>query len=176
MEKKVYLLTRELKEKTSKLQKRISGNPDAPLLARSSHPVEKFQAPSLEEFLIETDPRFQPPSQWKKRSNALRNLSALPSPKLDESLDKTLRPYQKIGVAWLLHLFNNQLGGILADEMGLGKTLQTLAFLSILRKKKKPCSYLPCRLPGHSPAELETRGSKVLPRILCSCTPREQSN
>ena len=134
--KKVYLLTRELKEKTSKLQKRISGNPNAPLLARSSHPVEKFQAPSLEEFLIETDPRFQPPSQWKKRSNALRNLSALPSPKLDESLDKTLRPYQKIGVAWLLHLFNNQLGGILADEMGLGKTLQTLAFLSILRKKQ----------------------------------------
>ena len=48
--KKVYLLTRELKEKTSKLQKRISGNPDALLLARSSHPVEKFQAPPLKNF------------------------------------------------------------------------------------------------------------------------------
>ena len=66
----------------------------------------------------------------------LRDLSALPSPKLNESLDNTLRPYQKIGVAWLLHLYNNQLGGILADEMGLGKTLQTLAFLSTLRQKQ----------------------------------------
>ena len=54
--KKVYLLTRDLKEKASRLQKRISGNPDAPLLARTSHPDEKFQAPALEEFLIEADP------------------------------------------------------------------------------------------------------------------------
>ena len=174
--KKVYLLTRELKEKTSKLQKRISGNPDAPLLARSSHPVEKFQAPSLEEFLIETDPRFQPPSQWKKRSNALRNLSALPSPKLDESLDKTLRPYQKIGVAWLLHLFNNQLGGILADEMGLGKTLQTLAFLSILRKKQNLVRTSLVVCPATLLQNWKREAQKVLPRILCSYSPREQSN
>ena len=65
---KVYLLTRELKDKASSLQKRISGNPDAPLLAQTSHPIEKFQAPAMEEFLIGADPRFQPPSKWKKRS------------------------------------------------------------------------------------------------------------
>ena len=134
--KNVYLLTRELKEKTSNLQRRITGNPDAPLLARSSHQVANFQAPSIEEILVDADPRFQPPSKWKKRSAALRDLSALPSPNLNESLDNTLRSYQKIGVAWLLHLYNNQLGGILADEMGLGKTLQTLAFLSTLRQKQ----------------------------------------
>ena len=134
--KKVYLLTRDLKDKASRLQKRISGNPDAPLLARTSHPVEKFQAPALEEFLVEADPRFKPPAMWKKRSTALRDLSALPTPKVNDSLKNTLRPYQTTGVAWLLHLFRNQLGGILADEMGLGKTLQALAFLSALRQER----------------------------------------
>ena len=133
--KKVYLLTRDLKEKASRLQRRVSGNPDAPLLARTSHPVEKFQAPALEEFLLEADPRFQPPTQWKKRSTALRDLSALSAPKLNDALQGVLRPYQTTGVAWLLHLFRNELGGILADEMGLGKTLQALAFLSALRNE-----------------------------------------
>ena len=133
--KKVYLLTRDLKEKASRLQRRVSGNPDAPLLARTSHPVEKFQAPALEEFLLEADPRFQPPTQWKKRSAALRDLSALSTPKLNDALQGILRPYQTTGVAWLLHLFRNELGGILADEMGLGKTLQALAFLSALRNE-----------------------------------------
>ena len=133
--KKVYLLTRDLKEKASRLQRRVSGNPDAPLLARTSHPVEKFQAPALEEFLLEADPRFQPPTQWKKRSAALRDLSALSTPKLNDTLQGILRPYQTTGVAWLLHLFRNDLGGILADEMGLGKTLQALAFLSALRNE-----------------------------------------
>jgi len=135
-EQKVYLLTRDLKEKASRLQRRISGNPDAPLLARTTHPIEKFQAPALEEFLVELDRRFKPPAMWKKRSTALRDLSALATPKLNDSLQKTLRPYQTTGVAWLLHLFRNQLGGILADEMGLGKTLQALAFLSGLRQEK----------------------------------------
>ena len=128
--KKVYLLTREIKEKANALAKQISGNPDAPLLARTTHSIEKFQAPTIEEFLIDADPRFQPPAEWKKRNLSLRDLSNLPSPKLDSNLRQILRDYQVIGVSWLMHLFKNQLGGILADEMGLGKTLQTLAFLS----------------------------------------------
>lgn len=134
---KVYLLTRELREQATELQKRISGNPDALLLARASHRVEKFQAPSVEDFLLEADPRFQPPAQWKKRSAALRDLSVLPSPSLDKSLESILRPYQKTGVAWLLHLFRNGLGGILADEMGLGKTVQALGLLTALSKEQR---------------------------------------
>ncbi|MFL2929258.1 MAG: SNF2-related protein [Opitutales bacterium] len=155
-EGKVYLLTRDLKEKASRLQRRISGNPDAPLLARTSHPIEKFQAPALEEFLVEADPRFKPPAMWKKRSTALRDLSALPAPKVNDSLKNTLRPYQTTGVAWLLHLFRNQLGGILADEMGLGKTLQALAFLSALRQERGFFNSLSGRLPGHTFGKLET--------------------
>lgn len=134
--KKVYLITRELREKASQLQRRLSGDITTPLLSQFSYTVEKHKETSLEEFIISADPRFRPPSEWRKRSAALQNLNSLKVPSLPSSLHDILRPYQKIGVAWLLHLFRNQLGGILADEMGLGKTLQTLAFLATLRKEK----------------------------------------
>ena len=55
-----------------------------------------------------------------------------------DGLENILRPYQMVGTAWMLHLFDHGLGGILADEMGLGKTLQTLAFLSCLRQRGGP--------------------------------------
>ncbi len=56
---------------------------------------------------------------------------------LSESLQNTLRPYQKDGVRWLLAHDKYHLGGILADEMGLGKTLETIAFLSC-NKEEEP--------------------------------------
>lgn len=40
-----------------------------------------------------------------------------------------LRPYQKDGTAWLMHLAALSPGCILADDMGLGKTVQALALL-----------------------------------------------
>lgn len=43
-----------------------------------------------------------------------------------------LKPYQLIGLNWLLLLHDHDLSGILADEMGLGKTIQAIAFLSQL--------------------------------------------
>ncbi len=49
-------------------------------------------------------------------------------------LDSTvmLRPYQQIGLNWLVSMHERRLNGILADEMGLGKTLQTIALLAHL--------------------------------------------
>lgn len=45
----------------------------------------------------------------------------------------TLKPYQVVGVNWLLLLYENKVSGVLADEMGLGKTVQTIAFLLKLK-------------------------------------------
>ncbi|XP_029366368.1 SWI/SNF-related matrix-associated actin-dependent regulator of chromatin subfamily A containing DEAD/H box 1A isoform X2 [Echeneis naucrates] len=45
-----------------------------------------------------------------------------------------LKPYQLIGLKWLLLLHEHQLSGILADEMGLGKTIQAIAFLAQLHQ------------------------------------------
>ncbi|XP_039607057.1 SWI/SNF-related matrix-associated actin-dependent regulator of chromatin subfamily A containing DEAD/H box 1A isoform X2 [Polypterus senegalus] len=46
-----------------------------------------------------------------------------------------LKPYQLIGLKWLILLHKNQLSGILADEMGLGKTVQAISFLTYLYQK-----------------------------------------
>ncbi|ELA42388.1 uncharacterized protein VICG_00487 [Vittaforma corneae ATCC 50505] len=45
--------------------------------------------------------------------------------------------YQKLGVMWMLDLFELEKGGILADEMGLGKTIQVCtAIVSLFYSKK----------------------------------------
>ncbi|HEV7977840.1 DEAD/DEAH box helicase [Amycolatopsis sp.] len=46
-----------------------------------------------------------------------------PSP----DLHATLRPYQRVGLAWLANMTELGLGGCLADDMGLGKTIQLIA-------------------------------------------------
>ncbi|KAJ8381009.1 hypothetical protein SKAU_G00017870 [Synaphobranchus kaupii] len=43
-----------------------------------------------------------------------------------------LKPYQLIGLNWLVLLHQHKLSGILADEMGLGKTIQAISFLAKL--------------------------------------------
>lgn len=47
-----------------------------------------------------------------------------------------LKPYQIIGLQWLVSLYVNNLNGILADEMGLGKTIQTISLICYLIEKK----------------------------------------
>ncbi|HNH25031.1 MAG TPA: SNF2-related protein, partial [Accumulibacter sp.] len=58
------------------------------------------------------------------------------APALPQSLRTTieLKPHQRVGLAWLQHLWAAQndigvRGALLADDMGLGKTLQLLAFI-----------------------------------------------
>jgi SNF2 family DNA or RNA helicase len=46
-----------------------------------------------------------------------------------------LRLYQRIGVDWLLFLYQNRLGGLLCDDMGLGKTLQILSLMVTLLER-----------------------------------------
>lgn len=47
----------------------------------------------------------------------------------------TLRRYQALGLAWLVHLRSIGCGGCLADDMGLGKTIQVLAYLLYLKEQ-----------------------------------------
>ena len=74
------------------------------------------------------------PGPWLDQVLAeLRNpASAATHPDIP-GLRAALRPYQTVGVHWLLFLTKLGLGGCLADDMGLGKTLQILALLLRLK-------------------------------------------
>ncbi len=73
----------------------------------------------------------------------LREPGQLDAVKLVDGLRGTLRPYQRVGLAWLRFLTTLGLGACLADDMGLGKTIQVLALLLCdrdreSRKPRKP--------------------------------------
>lgn len=48
----------------------------------------------------------------------------------------SLRPYQLVGVNWLLMARSLSVNAVLADEMGLGKTIQSIAFMAALRERE----------------------------------------
>lgn len=48
-----------------------------------------------------------------------------------------MKPYQLLGLSFLVYLHKNGLSGILGDEMGLGKTLQTLSLFQYLKESHK---------------------------------------
>jgi SNF2 family DNA or RNA helicase len=72
-----------------------------------------------------------------------RDVSPMPAPK---SFCGSLRQYQSIGYAWLLHLRQIGFGACLADDMGLGKTIQVLAYLLQLKEtgERKGAHLLVC--------------------------------
>lgn len=130
---KVFLLDPIKLQKLATAQRALSGDPLAGVAARRTQRVSAARVAEAQEILEELSPGFQSPESWKARGSAVRNLTALQPAPVPPTLDTLLRPYQRLGVAWLFHLYRHQLGGILADEMGLGKTLQALALLSALR-------------------------------------------
>ncbi|MEA2601474.1 MAG: hypothetical protein QOF89_2466 [Acidobacteriota bacterium] len=54
-----------------------------------------------------------------------------------KGLSTDLRAYQRIGVDWLLFLYQNRLAGLLCDDMGLGKTLQVLALMVTVLEREE---------------------------------------
>ena len=89
-----------------------------------------------EDLLNDNGVDWAAPEDWKLRSEAIRNLSKLSEAPVELKLNDRLRLYQKIGTAWMHHLYRHQLAGILADEMGLGKTVQAIAMITALKKSQ----------------------------------------
>ena len=129
----VYLIAPDQLEKLATAQRAIAGDPTTPVAPRRAQRVSAARVAETEAIIEELAPGWMPPETWKTRSAALRNLTGLAPAPLSADLDAQLRPYQRLGVAWLWHLHRAELGGILADEMGLGKTLQALALLTAVQ-------------------------------------------
>lgn len=73
--------------------------------------------------------------QWRAMLKKLQNIHELPLEPVPQSFQGELRPYQQLGMSWLLFLRQYGFGGCLADDMGLGKTVQLISYL--LRVKEK---------------------------------------
>jgi len=68
------------------------------------------------------------PENWRNQWLAWQNDSL--DIVVPETIQTTLRPYQRKGFEWMVLLAQMQAGACLADDMGLGKTLQTITFLA----------------------------------------------
>ena len=126
----IFLLDAAQLRHLTEAQRALAGEPGASLATRRTQRVSAARAAEAQEIIEALSPGFQPPAAWRERSEALRNLAGLAPAPVAAALDPQLRPYQRLGTAWLWHLHHHRLGGILADEMGLGKTVQALALLS----------------------------------------------
>ncbi len=136
----VYLIERDTLERVVTAQRALAGEPGGSGGARRTQSISRARVAEVEEVLESVAPGFQPPETWRTRSEALRHTERLQPAPVPSDLDRQLRPYQRLGVAWLWHLYRNELGGVLADEMGLGKTLQALALLAALKAGDSPSS------------------------------------
>ena len=128
--KEIYLVDPVRLAQLQAAHQALAGAPEAPGGLRRSHRIVRARVAEVQDILSEAAPHFQPPETWRERSTALHQLATLTPAPVPAALETVLRPYQKLGVAWLWYLYGQKLGGILADEMGLGKTLQALALLA----------------------------------------------
>ncbi|MFM1851161.1 MAG: hypothetical protein RIS54_845 [Verrucomicrobiota bacterium] len=129
---KVYLFDQERLTKLAAAQRALAATPQAGAAAHTSLRISRARVPEVQAVLDELSPNFQPGTEWSERSRALRELTTLPPAPMPAGFAAQLRPYQRLGAAWLWYLHQQGLGGVLADEMGLGKTLQALALLASL--------------------------------------------
>ena len=77
--------------------------------------------------------------QSRQRGKELEDLT-VPYEVLEKQPDgvkATMKPYQLLGLSFLVYMHRNGLSGILGDEMGLGKTLQTLSLFQYLKESRQ---------------------------------------
>ncbi|MSQ83005.1 MAG: DEAD/DEAH box helicase [Myxococcales bacterium] len=79
-------------------------------------------------LLADLDLSGEAPKKWRQTLDNMR-AAQTSEPTIPSELTAELRPYQAIGVRWLLRLAQWAPGAVLADDMGLGKTVQALAVL-----------------------------------------------
>ena len=104
----------------------------ATVMEASEARLPAHQLGRLDRWMLENDGRMDAAVEGFR--SRLRALAVAAEPDMPVGLHATLRPYQRLGLAWLQFLHALGAGGILADDMGLGKTITTLAFL--LRRKE----------------------------------------
>ncbi|MCM3586923.1 DEAD/DEAH box helicase [Mesobacillus maritimus] len=73
---------------------------------------------------------------WKQMMKQLSETKSIPDQPVPAGLAGELRPYQKLGMNWLLFLRKYGFGAVLADDMGLGKTIQLISYLLAVKDQE----------------------------------------
>ena len=81
--------------------------------------------------------QFELNQELRKMVGHLRETKDIPLLDVPASLKGDLRPYQQLGMSWLLFLREHGFGACLADDMGLGKTVQMIAYLLHVKEHEK---------------------------------------
>ncbi len=141
---KITLVPQKTLETLKVVERKLTGSSHTTAYSPSRIPLQKAQMIDLQTILKDEGLDSKLPNPFKEETAALRNLSKLKEAPIQPQLNETLRVYQKVGVAWMYHLYREGLAGLLADEMGLGKTLQTLALIQAIRKTNRKSVLVVC--------------------------------
>lgn len=98
--------------------------------------VSPFSAALLGADLLDGELSIAEDGELKQIRERIKEASTY-SPDVPQTLNATLRKYQKEGYRWMSRLNRWGAGALLADDMGLGKTIQTIAFL-LLKAQEGP--------------------------------------
>lgn len=154
----ITLLDRGSVDRLHSLEKAVSGQIDRPFTPTFTKRLTTAELVDVEELMDEMCEGWQAPQAWQSRSQALKQVGALEPAPVRAEFNAILRTYQCIGVAWLWHLYRNELGGILADEMGAGQNLAGARSNRMHPSFKSGWVSRTCRLPGQSGGKLDSRG------------------
>ena len=98
--------------------------------------MSPFSAALLSNDMLEGELQLEGDEELQKIRQRIKNASRY-RPHIPETLQATLRTYQKEGYQWMMRLNKWGAGALLADDMGLGKTIQTIALL-LAKAKEGP--------------------------------------
>ncbi len=138
---KIVLLDPEKIDAIVNAQRAVLGQYDAPLNPQLKAILGRRDLVDVHNELRPVSEEYNVPNDWTGRIRAIKEMVNLPPAPLPRDLVEQLRPYQLLGISWLFHLFQENLGAVLADEMGLGKTIQALGLILAVKhlaEKEKP--------------------------------------
>ncbi len=149
----------------ARLQKQLTGD-------------KKLNAGQLLQAALSENFEGAPVVLSKEVRTLIKSLVSDSAVSVPDSLQATLRPYQRRGFAWLLRNSRIGFGSIIADDMGLGKTLQVITLLlkfkedGALGGKSKALVVVPTGLLTNWQAEI----GKFAPTLSCHIFHGSQRN
>lgn len=105
------------------------------LIAQELMNEEEVETDSLDDPKAFARIQIEMNRSWKKMVSQLRDIKTLPEEPVSQSFRGELRPYQVLGMSWMLFLRKYGFGAVLADDMGLGKTIQLISYLLSVKEQ-----------------------------------------